>query len=645
MAKITFDANSAINRSFRGVGAQWDPLDPDLGDYSDADWEMSFKRLSFARTSLLRVMVNPYYYFKESEDRKRQVYIWDEKQFHDIKFSVQYEQVRRILSFAQKQNSDVFLGQWFGLSKDKPYETRESIDRLFDFFQHLIEAKKFTNIRYISLINEPDGWWTYGEQALSKSNPEQYWPRWQTAVGNLQAALSDRRFAKSVLLTGPACNVDFEWLPRTIQQFGKTFGAYDFHKYTDDAQIDHGDVEVEWKEKIQRWKGYLPSDEQTRPILVTEFGRNTGKNVALDAQEQIGTFLHGIKMADYTVQLIRAGVDGLVIYAVDDRAHIVEPLIRQGRKEYKRWGFWSTIPDDDPQARESRPWFYPMALAMRYFPRGATILRDHGNTFPGLRYIAAKTGGSGEHIAMMFVNNYDADRRMTVTVAGMNRPINLAAYHYFDGRKLFDADGIPLRSANYTERNLANGLEVMLPARSVVVLSSEDAGPIEINDNEPIRSSAMGQDCKKYNDDGLTCEQVGIVPGSILEKWGKTWECIDDCANIANNQAGRGNATKSSTETLRDCAQKNRDGLTCEQVGVAPGQRLNKWGVEWECSDGCAKVASGQDPSEMSDNTCFSYNQDGKTCVDAGLAPGERKFFWNGYWECINGCAHPVVTP
>lgn len=586
-ATVNFEFDNALNRKFQGVGVQWDPLDHDVGDYSDADWDLAFKRLTFARPTLMRVMVNPYFYYKESTDGSRSAYVWDPEQHPDLKFSVQYPQLLKILQFAQKQDISVFFGQWFGLSPKAPYESTASLNRLLDLFERLIEVEKFNNIKYLSIVNEPDGWWTYGDKPTSghEGNPV-YWSRWETAARNLQSALSQRSFAQNLLVSGPACDVEFDWIPRTMQQFGRSFGAYDFHTYTEDQRIANGEIEAEWVNRIGSWASKVSPAELDKPLLVTEFGRNDGKNTKTDEQTEVGTFLHGVKMADFVAQFIRAGIDGLVIYALDDRMHIHEPSWQANPdvKVFKRWGLWSTVPSDPPNARQSRPWFYPMSLAMRYFPRDATILRSSGTNLQGLRYVAARTGSNGEHIAMMLVNNNQATRQLNVKVAGLNRAINLSVFNYFDGQNLFDNDGIPQRSANYVGRNLANGIEVVLPPHSVVVLASEDAENVEKGENQPKPAAGNGSDCGIANEDGLTCEQAGIAPGQIKEQWGQRWECYNGCARVINSQ------NMNPRNPGNPCQFANQDGLTCEQAGILPGQIKEQWGQRWECYNGCARV-------------------------------------------------------
>jgi hypothetical protein len=37
-------------------------------------------------------------------------------------------------------------------------------------------------------------------------------------------------------------------------------------------------------------------------------------------------------------------------------------------------------------------------------------------------------------------------------------------------------------------------------------------------------------DCKIHNDDGKTCQDVNVSPGSRSCMWNQTWECVEGCA-------------------------------------------------------------------------------------------------------------------
>ncbi|MBF0442973.1 MAG: hypothetical protein HQK54_13785 [Oligoflexales bacterium] len=47
-------------------------------------------------------------------------------------------------------------------------------------------------------------------------------------------------------------------------------------------------------------------------------------------------------------------------------------------------------------------------------------------------------------------------------------------------------------------------------------------------------SPKSGVDCKNYNRDGRTCIEAGIKPGEIKNMWGGVWQCVDGCAKMKN---------------------------------------------------------------------------------------------------------------
>lgn len=51
------------------------------------------------------------------------------------------------------------------------------------------------------------------------------------------------------------------------------------------------------------------------------------------------------------------------------------------------------------------------------------------------------------------------------------------------------------------------------------------------NNNRSQESGAGTQvlNCKNYNQDGITCEQLGIRPGAFTCKWGSNWRCDNGC--------------------------------------------------------------------------------------------------------------------
>lgn len=85
--------------------------------------------------------------------------------------------------------------------------------------------------------------------------------------------------------------------------------------------------------------------------------------------------------------------------------------------------------------------------------------------------------------------------------------------------------------------------------------------------------------CLAYNRDGVTCEQVGLEEGQVAAPWGEAaglFRCVDGCLDWV--------------EQTPHCQAYNHDGVTCEQVGFHEGQVGYPWGHhsgKFRCVDSC----------------------------------------------------------
>jgi hypothetical protein len=97
-----------------------------------------------------------------------------------------------------------------------------------------------------------------------------------------------------------------------------------------------------------------------------------------------------------------------------------------------------------------------------------------------------------------------------------------------------------------------------------------------------------GTDCFAYNRDGRTCADAGINPGETKQIWGGTWQCVNGCAQML----GAGTTSAGNTGAP-DCRAYNRDGLSCSQASLNPGETKQMWGGTWQCVNGCAQLVGG----------------------------------------------------
>ena len=78
----------------------------------------------------------------------------------------------------------------------------------------------------------------------------------------------------------------------------------------------------------------------------------------------------------------------------------------------------------------------------------------------------------GDDLSIALVNDSDAPQEIHVRVPGSKKIPQLARYNYFPDEKLTDKNGFPQAKEILADADLAAGLKVSLPARSVVIFTS-----------------------------------------------------------------------------------------------------------------------------------------------------------------------------
>ena len=158
---------------------------------------------------------------------------------------------------------------------------------------------------------------------------------------------------------------------------------------------------------------------------------------------------------------------------------VADRTVPPGDKTLKVWGFWNTqaVAMGRPEDLKVRPWFYTWSLMANLFPPEARVVPvDSPAGVEGLRAVACvRPGHGGRQWTLMLVNEAEEKRTISLRVPGAGRP-DLRVYHYFQGERPVDADGFPVPQALLPHADLEHGLEVTLPSRGVVFLTSL-AGP------------------------------------------------------------------------------------------------------------------------------------------------------------------------
>jgi len=340
-----------------------------------------------------------------------------------------------------------------------------------DLVEYLRTERHYTCIVYYNLLNEPN----------SNSSGRIPFEKWKTAITALNAEFAKRGLAKDVKIIGPdVCFLprDGFWVNLSVQQCPKEIGAYDFHYYAPVAE-----VESDYLEKYcwlhQDYINRFDPKGKAKPFFMGEAGLTGGPvqpQGGSDSQPHIYEHNYGVWMADYNVQCARAGMAGTIAWDLDDAMHINKDKDTHWpdvtRTLFKKWGFWNSLANEigHPEDLNLRPWYYTWSLMSRSFPPGCRTLKTSETLVPGLRTLAARTADGNFSLAL--VNDADLPRELRVAMPGGQKIAHLQRYNYFPGDRLADKDGFPLPKEVLTEADLPGGLNVSLPARSVVIFTS-----------------------------------------------------------------------------------------------------------------------------------------------------------------------------
>lgn len=471
---VVIEPQTVVSKDFLGFGVNWCPYP--WFDISEQAWNDCFKRLDYMRPPVARIVHRAFYYCDGFDAAGKPVYNWN---------SPRMLKLYRMLDYCEKRGIKVILGEWESpqgnnersdIADDKlqPYHILENDPRwhrlIADGLEYLLNTKHYTCVRYYNLVNEPNGGWSgIGE-----------FGKWQAAVGGFHAELQKRGLLGKISIVGPdACQLeDSYWLDFTVRKCAGQIGLYDLHLYAKKSDVESGALETFYRAKrffINRfdWQG------SKKPFLITEAGmERTGVCEPQGGEDsQFNTYQpsYGIWMADYDIQCARAGMQGVLMWSVDDAEHIMNgdkgwPDIH--KVLFKKWGLWNSLGNEigHPEDTKIRPWFYTWSLMSRYFPAGCQIVKSSETGIAGVRSLAATLGE--KEISIALVNDSDTAQLLRVVVPVWKAGVKLNRYHYSRDDRPVNADGFPTPKQTLSVVDLRSGLAVDLPARSFALLTT-----------------------------------------------------------------------------------------------------------------------------------------------------------------------------
>lgn len=463
-----------ISQHFIGNGVQWGGYDNVSSWLSSntlrkADWDTLFNRIDYLSPKILRIIVSP-------------SWSYDNGGVYDANYKT--ESLFRMLDYCQSRNIDVLYGEWGHRYDNKDiFQVRSSwIKMSVQFLNHLINEKGYTCIKHLNIVNEPNGDWS-----STKGNYE----LWRDVQLAIIAEMKNYNLT-SVKLVAPDVAVwdgaYTPWLKRAAKDLGDNMDLFDIHTYPGQYTVRHDD----FSDLLKSYVKAIPADHQIilgelgfkysskDPILMNTNQRaiDGDKYAGEDSNMKVYDSFYGIDMADAMIQAMRVGFSGIIVWNMDDAMYNcpTAPNYDVHSKELKRWGFWNILGTEvfESLADEGiRPWFYPVSLLCRFFPKDAVIYHVSLPDKDGVKAIFARKGNA---VTIALVNSGTSVQDVVIQ-SEIDTFLTLNKYHYialadtsFVGA--VDSDGFAIPIEKDVALNLAEGFELEMPAQSFIVYTN-----------------------------------------------------------------------------------------------------------------------------------------------------------------------------
>lgn len=451
LMNINVGQEVVISENFIGNGAQvggYDNLSQLTGSptLSESDWEQMFTRVRFMRPGIVRIMGSQGGNYLIGG-------VYNPEKSKNILF--------KILDFCQAESITVIWGEWGhvgGTSIDM-----EWLNRSVSFLDYLVNTKKYSCVKYFTMVNEPNGSWS------SVGGVFNLWRDLVLETYDLMAAknLTDKikLITPDVTLSSGAfigvSPVTHPFVTNSVNALGDITEVFDYHLYPANDQVEND----KFLNSVKAYKDLFPIGSEA---IIGELGfkylPNSPKGILNEQLKMADPYadvsacmmvyesIYGIDMSAAIIQLMMAGYKGALVWRLDDAMYM--NYSSEGVKT-NRWGFWNSLGAEafgNAADEELRPWFYPVSLLMRFFPAGCDILKIDTPQISGLYGVASKKNGK---YTIALINTSSTSKTFDLKMRGGRKLNDMKKFEYVSlERRTFtgsvDVNGFPVHKLTET---------------------------------------------------------------------------------------------------------------------------------------------------------------------------------------------------
>ncbi len=474
-AQETWTLDAPTKYALAGMGVELDPhfltqnVAANNGTRAEDRENIIMRRLRMLDVQRLRVMVLPNWYEPENDNADPMVMNADGFKLR----SPEMEELCMVLDDAEQRHLDVTVVFW-GVAPNSfmrpnsgsgwmigPTEMEEWAENLSVCLNYLIRERKYTCIREVTPVNEPD--WSMDMGPVERL--EQYEKMCRVLDERLRRD-GLRQYVKLNLSDnsdgGSGTHV---FLEGTVQRLSDVADLLNSHTYIFGYETPNSRMTTWQQENV------AIAERIGKPHLIGEYGSN--QTVGSTVQKDIDLYERGILMSRIAINLMNAGACGLSYWSLLDQYYWVGEA--QSRSNMQRLGLWRYLKAEYEgqeifhsltEDYQPRPQYYAFGLLANNIRRGDRVYPiQTGHEFIAATALCSEKG----RWTYIVANATDESRPIRIQNDKLKGKKKFRQSVYIQS-SLPQGDSLIVPTAHVKAKNSA--VETVLPPQSVMVLSN-----------------------------------------------------------------------------------------------------------------------------------------------------------------------------
>ncbi len=435
-AELHLTVEKETGTVIQGLGVELDPhflsqnVAADNGAKAE-DWNcVILERLRMLNFQKLRVMIIPEWYEPENDNDNPQITDWNKMRFA----SIEMDNLYKVLDFAEQEKIAVTLVFWgvrpktFLFTEDAdgwlfgPNQYDEWAENVSACLKYLLKDKKYTCIREITPVNEPD--WSFSKSSVPR--PQQYIKMCRVLDERLRKDGLRKRVRLSLSDDSDGGTGRHDFLEECTKGLANVADIFNSHIYMFGYDTPNSRI-MEWETK-----NVALAAAAGKKHFIGEFGSN--QTVGATRQRDIDLYERGVLMARIIINLLNAGAAGASYWSLLDQYYSKGEALahnnmqqlglwRYLKKEYVNDSIYTSLKED----YQVRPQYHAFGLL------GNTLEKDC-RVYPlqtGNEYLAAtairKKNGRWSYLA---ANATDLRKKVIIKNPRQKRMATFSLYQY-----------------------------------------------------------------------------------------------------------------------------------------------------------------------------------------------------------------------